>query len=207
MRIHRRRRVPGRKRPNEWLMSFGATVGGPQSFFHDSLIVHWAIYPIGAWDTSNQTYPGDTVTQPQDITLVRSLSNWSFFCEAPNGTTTGSGSFRCSLIYGLMKVTAPPDPTLWDGQTFDSADQVPGPWTNASDDWLYRSVSLWDSTAPIPNVMAGLGDFKSTESRAMRKLSFGEGIIQVLEFQMAGASFTDFRKISWQYESRMYTKG
>lgn len=203
----RRTRRSGTRRKSEWHYARVSTNGTPYLFDTKSIIAHWAIWPVGTLDQSRESYDADVVSNPTDLTLIRSISACAHWCEAPNGGFVENDSMY-SLAMGLIKF-AHPDPALLDGQVFVSGDQVPGAVTNATMDWVWRKVYSNRSFGSVSQAL-GMGeqDFPGFQSRAMRKLSQNEGILQTLEFILWNdADLTNnARYVSFNMESRMLLK-
>lgn len=207
----RRRRIGrrGPRRKTQWQFALGASNGGPLRMSTRSILSHWAVWPVGTWDESQQTFPGPLVTNPTDLTLVRSINNFAAWIASPESIDLDADSMF-SLGFGLIKFVHP-DPSLIDSQTFVSGDQVPGVITNPTMDWVWRGV-LSNRSFGAVSQQFGLGeqDFASTQSRAMRKLSQNEGLLHTLEFVLWNdLSFADpanERDVSYYFESRMLLK-
>lgn len=198
----RRRRSVGRRSPRrklEWQYGFGASVGA-QSFGTQTLVSHWALWPVGLWDDTMQSFPGETVTNPTDLTLVRSINDFYAWIQNP-----GVGfDYTVHFGMGLIKF-AHPSPDIIDGAALLSNDQVPGPVSTPTFDWVWR---LTQFTRVFGDVSATMftADITSAQSRAMRKLSHGEGLLQILELNILGAPFDTQLDIAWGMESRLLLK-
>lgn len=209
MRRRHLRRSSGRRRIPEWRMAFGATDGFPYLFNTQSLVSHWAVWPVGTFDDSNENVPFTWMPNPTDLTLVRSINQFSAWVEAPDVTGgLEETDSQYTLGFGLIKF-AHPNPTAINGQVFVSGDQVPGPITNPTMDWVWRGLQSNRSFGAVSQ-QAGLAerDMASQVSRAMRKLSQNEGLLQVLEFRLWNSHplTNNSREISWYFESRMLLK-
>lgn len=209
-RSFRKRRSTGPRRKTAWHMAFGASNGNPVNFNTRTLLSHWAIWPVGTWDDSLQSYPGELVANPTDLTLVRSLSNFAVWVESPNQLDPPVDADSMYTIgYGLIKFSHP-TPAEIDSDVFLSGDQIPGPLTNPTMDWIWRGLAIGRTFGAVSVSGPVDTDFAKTQSRAMRKLSQNEGVLQVFEFILWNdlnlSDPANFRNISYYFESRMLVK-
>lgn len=200
-RFRRRTRGTTRRRKTNWQLGFGASVGA-QNFDTQSIQCHWAVYPIGMWDTSHQSFPGDTVANPLDLTLVRSINKFFAWIQAPGSNPP---DYTVWFGMGLIKWTHP-DPSEIDGVSIFSNTVVPGPLSTPTFDWVWRAATFTRVFGAVSAVVQTGPDFATEQSRAMRKLSQGEGLLQLLEMNILGAGFEAGLDVAWGMESRMLLK-
>jgi len=201
----RRRMTRAPKRKSSWTFGWFGTDGGPTQFLHNTLLSHWVIWPVQTLDNTRQTYDADVIWYPNDLTLVRSINNIATWVQDPN-SGSGDGDFMFVLAFGLIKFSYA-DPTLVDLVENDAGVAIPGPWTNPSEDWVWRRVLSQRSFGSVSQEHgAGNTDFEGNQSRAMRKLSNNEGLLQVIEFNLLGADFGQSRDVSFYFESRCLYK-
>lgn len=201
--MRRRHHRRGPRRKSNWYVGYGSSIG-TTNFLTSTIFAHWAIFPINRLDTSNQQFAADVIPNPGDLTLVRSISNVYAWIQDPD-SSFGDGDFNVILAYGLIKWSTA-NASAIDGSNFVSGDQVPGPFTDATMDWVYRWQQTTRSFGAVSQEVFTGSDFLGQQSRAMRKLSDGEGILQCLELVMPGAMFTNGRAVSWYMDSRMLAK-
>lgn len=200
----RRRRIHssrGRRRKTNWSFGFGASLGA-QAFITQTIQSHWALWPVGTWDPTMQSYPGETVSNPLDLTLVRSINSFYMWINAPG---TNPPDYTCWVGMGLIKWSHP-DPNEIDGVNIDSHSVVPGPLSTPTMDWVWRAAQFTRVFGAVGETVFVGSDFALMQSRAMRKLSQNEGLLQVLELNILGAGFETSLDVAWGMESRMLVK-
>lgn len=209
MRHRRLRRSTGRRRIPEWRTATGAS-NGQYQFATDSLVSHWAVWPVGTFDDSLESASVVYIPNNTDLTLVRSINQFAAWVTGPDASVGTPDNTDCmfTLGMGLIKF-AHPTPSEINGLGFISNDQVPGPISTPNMDWVWRGLFSNRSFGSVSQQL-GLGeqDFASKTSRAMRKLSQNEGLLQVLEFKLWNTDplTNNFRDVSWFFESRCLLK-
>lgn len=193
----------GPRRKLEWQFGYGTTAGSVE-LLHNTLVCHWVVWPVATLDQSRQTYDADVVVNPTDLTLVRSLNYGYYWIQDPVSTSESNTDAVVTLTFGLIKFSYA-DPSLVDSIVLDAGESVPGPATDPTADWIWRNQAAAASFGSVSQQM-GVADITTAQSRAQRKLSAGEGIMQVLEFNIWGANFGDARNVHYYFESRCLLK-
>jgi len=108
------------------------------------------------------------------------------------------------MTFGLIKF-AYADPSIVDSVVTDAGINVPGPFSNPTADWIWRNQAAFSSFGNVSQ-QGAIADIATAQSRAQRKLSQGEGVIQVVEFNILGGNFGDTRTVRYFFESRCLVK-
>jgi len=123
----------------------------------------WARVPSGYVDNANSA--GIPVQIAPDATLIRSRCIATVF--ASNGGA--QIAYPWTMSFGLI---------AWDGTSDDPTNIgiIPHPYYDQELDWVWRS----DFAATVENVFSNPGgDLDSYQSKAMRKMSNGTGLLMV----------------------------
>jgi len=128
----------------------------------------WALWPAGEKD------PVDDEVRPVDETLIRYVGNaqvqWAAVVPAPTEPV--------SLVLGLIAFDGGTYPEFYEAATFLEGTSLvapPNPILEADDDWIIRMPYQFTNDGQIQNT----GDTTFLQSRAMRKLPPGTGILCV----------------------------
>lgn len=157
-----RARGPKRKLTWEWAGLFGQFVG----LTENDVVSTWVRVPAGYVDTANSA--GIPVQIEPDATLIRTRLLWTFSTDNAGVQVTYPFAVCCGLI-------------AWDGTTDDTNDigLLPHPYYDQELDWIFRS----DGPENQQNIIRGGnggGDVDAYQSKAMRKLSNGTGLLWVM---------------------------
>jgi len=152
-----RSRAPKRKLTWEWA---GMFVNG--TILVDQVVATWIRVPAGYVDNANSA--GIPIQMPPDYTLVRSRILASLATN--NGSAQATYPFIC--CQGII---------AWDGTTDDVNDigVIPSPYWDQELDWVWRN----DIPLTVQNtaLFSNTADLDAYQSKAMRKLSNGTGLL------------------------------
>lgn len=155
-RTFRRASGPKRKMTWEWGGLYGRL-----NLTENDIVASWVRVPAGYVDTANSA--GIPIQIEPDATLIRSRVITTIF--ASNGGA--QQDYPWTFSWGLI---------AWDGTSDDPADigDLPHPFYDQELDWIWRN----DFAAVVENVFTNPGgDLDSYQSKAMRKLSNGTGLL------------------------------
>lgn len=160
MRRSRFARPRGTKRKYEWEW---AGIFGTFNAVPDVTIATWARVPASKVDNANSS--GIPYVIPDDSTLIRTR------CLLQYSSSNGAqASYPWIASAGLI---------AWDGTTDDTNDLgiIPSPYWDQDLDWIFRV----DAPSVVRNyaIRENTGDIDSYQSKAMRKLSAGTGLLFV----------------------------
>jgi len=156
-----RRSAPTRKFSWEWAGLLFDNV-----LFNDGdVLATWARVPATSVDTANNS--GIPYVIPADFTLIRSRVLYTFF--STNNTTQANATSNVAV--GLIE---------WDGLTDDTLDigTMPHPYYDQEEDWVFLSQSMQQQQNIILQGNGG-ADVDGYQSKAMRKLSAGNGLLLI----------------------------
>jgi len=162
----RRRGSGGPRRKTSWSINYvefdNITLGPGGS------IIWWIRPPAGSLDTTH--YTGETQLVPPDYTLIRLRMHFAL------GQDNGSTQTNESLVLGVGAIA-------WDGTTDNTGDILvpPHPIIDGHDDWVFTNYLPSDVENRFSIINSG--DRDAYESRAMRKLSHGTGILGVIGYE------------------------
>lgn len=117
--------------------------------------------------------------EPVDETLVRTLLSVQGALVVPG--TTGVAPL-CSVAYGIIPFDGGDQPEFYDFAIFQnniSLVSCPSPFVDSDDDWTFRNV-YGNSGREVVIFDNTLGPAQFTESKAMRKLPAGTGLLFVI---------------------------
>lgn len=142
-----------------------------QTLSDEQSVAFWARVPAGAIDNTGAAIP---LLVPDDWTLVRTrlLYAWA----SNNGAAQVTHPWSAGI--GLID---------WDGLTdnpLDLGNSIPHVVEDTDEDWVFRNIG----PAVQDNIVLGGnggGDLDAYQSRAMRKLSAGKGLLCVFSVSQA----------------------
>jgi len=153
----------GQKRKMTWTWA-GLYANQSNPITEDFIFATWARVPAGYVDNADTS--GIPIKIEPDWTLVRSRCICAVFSNNQGAQVVYPWTFSFGLI-------------AWDGISDDTDDLgfIPHPYYDQELDWIWRN----DFAATSQNVFTTAvgGDKDSYESRAMRKLSNGTGLLFV----------------------------
>jgi len=208
-RFHRSRRTSrskGRK-----LIWDGVQVMGPVELGglgNEQQYLFWTKWPAGARETLDETginRSGELLSL--DETLVRTRVIWNFAVA----TDIAPSVYNIALGITTWENN---EPEIYDnivqsgGGFLGGPNQNPDPIVDLGEDWVFRSTVGY--TPNVPNVetffSTGGADVDSYQSRAMRKLSAGKGLICVVSATGDTASMDSVLNFRMQLEVRQLFK-
>jgi len=181
------RRTSGSRRKNDW--RYAQWTGDSLLMFDQVRYGFWLRVPAGELDTLAPDQP--QIVQ-EDCTLVRTRAFISW--NSNNGALQVNRPWE--FAFGII---------AWDGtnETAPIASNCPNPAGDLDNDWLFRSVS----TNMQENIFEGTNsgsDVDAYQSRAMRKLSHGTGLLGVVGMtEFTGAALLN---VSWFVDVRFLLK-
>jgi len=158
----------------------------------------WAVWPAGEIDPLTET------VMPIDETLVRVIDNFTCIWHgvAPTAETP------IELTFGLIAFDGGSAPEAYEQILFSELDFgsigcPPHPVLEADDDWIIRLPFLFVADATIQQPAAG----PFIESKAMRKLPPGKGILAVVSATaLSAAPSVPAPTFSWMSDVRLALK-
>lgn len=175
------RRIRGRGRGRSTSRRSGRKTRWDYSLFQGLVAFDVVAAAPYTWVSSWMKWPADRIRvnddnfiEPSDETLVRSLVKVGL-TNLTNDTITG-------WCVGLLAFDGGEYPEFYDKATFNTSALVapPHPITQADDDWILRYPIEFSVTSGLPAFTNVEPSPLWTESRAMRKLPPGTGILAVV---------------------------
>lgn len=154
---------------------------------NNAVATGWLAFPAGEYDFSF-TPPA---FQPEDLTHVRSIINRGFAC-ANSPSNDRASSF--SIAVGILPFDAQ------DGNAYQNVlisttgiGSVPNPASNSSFDWIWLQrdcVPGHQFTGQIANFVSDALNDVQCQTRAMRKLSHGTGLLWCIGWDWDDPTFS-----------------
>jgi len=183
VRAHRRLRS-GRRRKTLWSESNLGLVSA--ALANTSVAVGWMAFPAGQYDF--QFTP--PAFQPEDLTHVRSLFSVGWSCSNQPSAARASG---WSIGFGVLPFDAQ-DGNAYQGVLVATTGigSVPNPASNDSFDWIWKRRDLGDSqhAGGITAFFAEVSKVTDEQTRAMRKLSHGAGLLFCIGWDWLNPTFS-----------------
>lgn len=141
----------------------------------------WVKHPASTAITGEPAEPSliNPTNEPVDETLVRTLINYQAQLTVPG---TAGVAPLVELGVGLIPFMGGDQPDYYDFAVFQNAVSLvspPSPFVDSDDPWIIRNVA---SNASLELLVVDTGDAadRFTQSRAMRKLPAGMGILCIV---------------------------
>jgi len=142
----------------------------------------WAKWPASMAALSRSIPPGEeeiATNEPVDETLVRTISYLQSLVTNPG--TGGVPNEPVNFCFGLIPFDGGEYPSFFDFAVFQEGVSLvapPHPIFQADDDWIIRNPIVLASELQVLDT--GDGSELNIQSRAMRKLPAGKGILAVI---------------------------
>jgi len=160
----------------------------------------WAKYPASEFDPDALAQDEPSV-EPSDETLVRTLNQATVGWE---GAVPGFES-PTTVAFGLIAFDGGQYPKNYDLGIFQEGVSLfapPSPILEADDDWIIRLPFTFVADGQIQN----LGDQLYIQSRAMRKLPPGRGVLAVIHPYTILAAASSPVTLTWMWDMRLLCK-
>lgn len=146
------------KRKMTWTWA-GLYANGLTPLTEDDIVTTWARVPAGYVDNNDTS--GIPIKVEPDWTLIRSRC----ICQAFMSNGGAQATYPFSMSFGLI---------AWEGLGDFQPTESPHPYYDQELDWIWRS----DFAVTVQNIFSNPGgDVDSYQSKAMRKLSNGTGLL------------------------------
>lgn len=155
----------------------------------------WARYPSGEVD------PLSEQITPSDETLVRYIGQLVVAWDA----ISTSFESPVSIVAGLIAFDGGTYPEFYENSLFQEGTSLvapPSPVLEADDDWIIRIPMQF----PADGSYQGPGDRIFIESRAMRKLPPGTGILAVIHPYTVLEPTVELPTLNWSWDGRLLVK-